>query len=102
MQPIKIDTPKKAELTGAVLSKIKSYSKVPVLYQTHKIPQSSIPSLTRLTKIAFWALFTAARRWDQYPIKRYEQTPIPSHPIIIMTKLSEVTRMSIKKVNNER
>jgi len=57
-----MERPRKAEAVGAEFKRIKSYSRVPVLYQIQSTPQRSIPSLTRLTKIAFCALLTAARR----------------------------------------
>jgi len=62
MAPTKMERPRKAEAVGAEFNRMRSYSRVPVLYQIQRTPQRSIPSLTRFTKIAFCALFTAARR----------------------------------------
>ena len=51
------------------------------------------------------ALIAALLAWIrvyQKLIKRYEQSPTPSQPRNKITKLSPVTNINIKKVNNDK
>jgi len=65
-------------------------------------PHINKPSLTLFTKIAFCALFTADNLWHQYPISKYEHTPMPSQPTSMNTQLSAVTNTSMKNVNIDK
>jgi predicted transcriptional regulator of viral defense system len=58
-------------------------------------------SATLFIIIAFKAALFANTLENQKPINKYEQTPTPSHPKNIKTKLSAKTRTNIKKVNKE-
>lgn len=52
--------------------------------------------------IAFIAAFKAKILVYQKLIKRKEQTPTPSHPTNNCKKLSAVTKINIKNVNNDK
>lgn len=66
------------------------------------IPKAKPTSPTRLTNIAFIADLLAWIRVCQKPIKRKDAKPIPSQPKNINTKLSAVTRTSIKAVKRDK
>ena len=51
---------------------------------------------------AFIAALLAVSFLYQKPIKRYEHSPTPSHPKKSCKKLSDTTKASIEKVNNDR
>ena len=51
---------------------------------------------------AFIAAAFAVGFLNQNPISRYEAKPTPSQPKKSCTKLSEVTSMSMAKVNRDR
>ena len=53
-------------------------------------------------KKAFIAATLAESFLNQKPIKKYEQRPTPSHPKKSCKKLSEVTNISIAKVNKDK
>lgn len=67
-----------------------------------QIPKAKPMSPTRLTSIALIADFDAWILVCQKLINKKEAKPIPSQPKNITTKLSAVTKTSIKPVNNER
>jgi hypothetical protein len=48
------------------------------------------------------AAFPASALVCQNPIKRYEHSPTPYQPTNIKTKLSAVTRITIKNVNRDK
>jgi ribosomal protein S17E len=56
----------------------------------------------RLIRIAFIAALFACKRPYQKLIKRYEHKPTPSHPKNNWKKLSAVTKINIKNVNNDK
>jgi len=66
------------------------------------IPIVKAKSAILLTTKALIAALFACKRVYQKLIKRYEQSPTPSHPRNKMTKLSPVTNINIKKVNNDK
>jgi len=66
------------------------------------IPKAKPASPIRLTIIALKADFPAWILLNQKPINKKEARPIPSQPKNITTKLSAVTKISIKKVNNDK
>jgi hypothetical protein len=70
--------------------------------KTPHIPIINPKSPTRLTSIALMADFPAWILVNQKLINRKEAKPIPSQPRNIKTKLSPVTKISIKNVNSER
>jgi hypothetical protein len=70
--------------------------------KTAAMPNARPKSPTRFTSIALIDDFPACIRLFQKPIKRKEAKPIPSQPRNIKTKLSPVTKISIKNVNSER
>jgi hypothetical protein len=70
--------------------------------KTQAMPKAIPKSPTLLTSIAFTADLPACILFDQNPIKRKEVKPTPSQPKNITTKLSEVTRKTIKAVNNDK
>ena len=59
-------------------------------------------SPTLFTSIAFIADLFACARVNQKLIKRYDETPTPSHPTNICKKLFDVTKTSMKKVNKDK
>jgi hypothetical protein len=63
------------------------------------IPISKNESPTLLVKKADIELWFAAILVNQKLIRRYEQTPTPSHPTNINKKLLAVTSITIIKVN---
>jgi hypothetical protein len=66
------------------------------------IPIVKAKSATRFTTRALMAALFACKRVYQKLIKRYEQSPTPSQPRNKITKLSPVTNVNIKKVNNDK
>jgi hypothetical protein len=66
------------------------------------IPIVSAKSAMRLTTNALMAALFACNRVYQKLIKRYEHKPTPSQPRNKITKLSPVTNVNIKKVNNDK
>ena len=67
-----------------------------------QIAKTKPRSPTLLTNIAFIADLPAWIRVYQKLINKKEAKPIPSQPRNIKTKLSAVTKISIKKVNNDK
>ena len=65
-------------------------------------PNVRAKSAIRLTIKALMAALLAWIRVYQKLIKRYEQSPTPSHPKNKITKLSPVTNINIKKVNKDK
>jgi len=70
--------------------------------KTRLIPKAKPTSPTRLTSIAFIADLLAWILVCQKPINRKEAKPIPSQPKNIKTKLSAVTKTSIKAVKSDK
>jgi len=66
------------------------------------MPTVKAKSAIRLTIRAFIAALFACIRVYQKLIKRYEQSPTPSHPRNKMTKLSPVTSINIKNVKRDK
>jgi hypothetical protein len=66
------------------------------------MPKARPTSPTLLTSIAFTADFPAWILVVQKLINRKDASPIPSQPKNITRKLSAVTKISIKKVNNDK
>jgi hypothetical protein len=66
------------------------------------IPKAKPISPNRLTNIAFIAALLAWKRVFQKLINKNEANPIPSHPKNITTKLSALTSINIKAVNNDK
>ena len=66
------------------------------------IPIVRAKSAIRLTTNALIAALFACKRVYQKLIKRYEHKPTPSQPRNKITKLSPVTKVNIKKVNNDK
>jgi len=56
----------------------------------------------RLTIIAFKAALLAGNRVNQKLINKKEHKPTPSQPINNCTKLSALTKINIKKLNNNK
>jgi len=67
-----------------------------------EIPKTNPTSPTLLTSIAFIADFEAWILVCQKLINKKDASPIPSQPKNITTKLSAVTKKSMKPVNKER
>jgi hypothetical protein len=67
-----------------------------------QIPKASPTSPTRLTIIALIADLLACIRVCQKLINKKEANPIPSQPKNMTTKLSAVTKTSMKPVKRER
>lgn len=67
-----------------------------------QIAKANPTSPTRFTIIALIADLLAWIRVCQKLISKKEAKPIPSHPKNITTKLSAVTKISIKPVNNDK
>lgn len=67
-----------------------------------KIANNKAKSPTRLTNIALIADLLAWILVNQKLINRYDDTPTPSQPTNICKKLFAVTKISIKKVNNDK
>jgi hypothetical protein len=74
----------------------------PKIKNKNTIENNNQKSPILLTIKAFNAAFVACVLVVQKLIKRKEQMPIPSQPKKNKTKLSEVTKTNIKKVNKER
>lgn len=66
------------------------------------IPIVKAKSATRLTTKALIAALFAWRRVYQKLISKYEHNPTPSQPRNKITKLSPVTNINIKNVNNDK
>jgi len=67
-----------------------------------QIAKTSPKSPTLFTNIALIADLPACILVNQKLISRYDAKPIPSHPKNITTKLSAVTKISIKNVNKDK
>jgi len=66
------------------------------------IPNNKKKSPTLLQITALIADLLACILVNQKLINKYEQKPTPSHPTTITTKLLAVTKINIKKVNNDK
>lgn len=78
------------------------YSMLPKYHSMANIATVNKESPTLLVKKADTELWFAATLVNQKLIKRYEQTPTPSHPTNINKKLLAVTKIIIIKVNKLR
>lgn len=98
-------TPKKKKLEldkyGIILNKVKKFND-PISLKIKTIPVKIKKSPIRLTSMAFKADFNAGRRVFQKLINKYEHKPTPSQPKNKTIKLSEVTRINIKKTNKHK
>src|SRR4029077_1455721 len=74
-------------------------SSEPKIKKTANIPKEKPKSPTRLTRNALIAAALAEGRSYQKPTSRYDIKPTPSQPKNSCTKLSDVTKASMKKVN---
>ena len=74
-------------------------SKDPNVTNTRTMPTSIAASPILVTTKAFFAALAAAGRSNQWPIRRYEQSPTPSHPTYSSRKFSARTSVSMKNTN---
>ena len=88
-------------MSGA-LAKISAKPTEPDSIHTAKMPSAKPKSPTRFTMKAFMAASLADFLSNQKPISRYDARPTPSQPKNSWTRLSEVTSISMKKVNRLR
>ena len=70
--------------------------------QVMKIPTMKPQSPTRLVMKAFLPADALAGFSNQNEIRKYEQTPTPSHPRKVSSRLSPSTSISIEKTNRFR
>src|SRR6185437_17013467 len=82
-------------------AKAASYESEPVYANTPAMPMMKPKSPTRLTMKAFRLANTALGRVYQKPISRYDTVPTAYQPKNSCMKLSDITSISIEKVNNE-
>ena len=74
----------------------------PAAQNSTKMPNMKPTSPTRVVMNAFMAAFEFATSSCQWPMRRYEARPTPSHPISIWIRLLAITRFSIEPVNSDR
>ena len=84
--------------TDEAPAKTVSKFKLPKAAKIKNMPRRNPISPIRLTIKAFFAASPAGFFSYQNPIRRYEQSPTPSQPRNIKTKLSARTRLSMVKI----
>ena len=79
---ITVSVPPQAHSTGmcAAFSITVRKSRVPKVVKIRKMPSAKPASPTRFTMKAFMPALLALCFSNQKPIRRYEQSPTPSHP----------------------
>ena len=95
---------KSAEIAGSLIASVTPTMFVvvnPVAAISMMIPNMNGMSPIRVVMNALIAAFEFCFSSYQWPISRYEQTPMTSHPISSSIRLFEITTVSIAAVNIE-